>query len=84
MIGSAVSGVMGGIISFVTMLFSLLPHVNIEDLPIGVPSSVSGVLSVLNLFCPIGDMLFILSIWIFALILFNMISIFSEVLEKFL
>lgn len=55
---------MGGGLQLALLLLGLLPSVDVASLPLAVPQAVADVLTSLNWFVPVGDLLTILSVWI--------------------
>lgn len=64
MITGLVDLIMGGGLQLALLLLGLLPSVDVASLPLAVPQAVADVLTSLNWFVPVGDLLTILSVWI--------------------
>lgn len=75
MISALVDTVLGSALNILLLVIGLLPAVDVSALPIAVPESVQGVLSTLNWFVPIGDLITILTVWIGLLIAANVAMI---------
>lgn len=71
MITGAIDLIIGNGIQFFVLLLGLLPTININDLPIQAPEAVQNVLGAVNWFVPIGDLITILTVWIFAILALN-------------
>lgn len=71
MITGAIDLIIGNGIQFFVLLLGLLPTININDLPIQAPEAVQNVLGAVNWFVPIGDLITILTVWIFAVLALN-------------
>ena len=74
-ISALVDTVLGSALNILLLVIGLLPAVDVSALPIAVPESVQGVLSALNWFAPIGDLITILTVWIGLLIAANVAMI---------
>ena len=75
MISALLDTVLGSAINLLLLVIVLLPAVDASSLPLAVPDSVRGVLSALNWFVPIGDLITILTVWIGLLIAANVAMI---------
>lgn len=75
MISALLDTVIGSALNLLLLVIGLLPAVDVSSLPIAVPDSVQGVLSALNWFVPIGDLITILTVWIGLLIAANVAMI---------
>lgn len=62
---------LGSGLQLVLLLLGLFPTIDVSSLPLAVPESVANVLSALNWFVPIGDLITILTVWIVAIIAVN-------------
>ena len=71
MITGEIDLIIGNGIQFFVLLLGLLPTININDLPIQAPEAVQNVLGAVNWFVPIGDLITILTVWIFAILALN-------------
>lgn len=74
-ISALVDTVLGSALNILLLVIGLLPAVDVSALPIAVPESVQRVLSALNWFVPIGDLITILTVWIGLLIAANVAMI---------
>lgn len=74
-ISALLDTVLGSALNLLLLVIGLLPAVDVSSLPIAVPESVRGVLSALNWFVPIGDLIAILTVWIGLLIAANVAMI---------
>lgn len=74
-ISALLDTVLGSALNLLLLVIGLLPAIDVSSLPIAVPESVRGVLSALNWFVPIGDLITILTVWIGLLIAANVAMI---------
>lgn len=82
MISAILTFLTGGAASLIGLLLSLLPTIDIQSLPIAMPSEVSGVLGMLNVFIPFGDLVTIITWWALIILLFNVFTIVRSVVLK--
>ena len=78
MISALLDTVLGSALNLLLLVIGLLPAVDVSALPIAVPESVQDVLSALNWFVPIGDLITILTVWIGLLVAVNVAMIVYE------
>lgn len=71
MISAIFDTVVGSALQLILLGLGLLPAIDVASLPIAVPDSVRDVLSALNWFVPIGDLIAILTAWIGLLLAVN-------------
>lgn len=74
-ISALLDTVLGSALNLLLLVIGLLPAVDVSALPLAVPESVQSVLSALNWFVPIGDLITILTVWIGLLIAANVAMI---------
>lgn len=74
-ISALLDTVLGSALNLLLLVIGLLPAVDVSSLPIAAPESVRSVLSALNWFVPIGDLITILTVWIGLLIAANVAMI---------
>lgn len=72
----------GGAASLIGLLLSLLPTIDVQSLPIAMPSEVSGVLGMLNVFIPFADLVTIITWWALIILLFNVFTIVRSAVMK--
>ena len=77
-ISALLDTVLGSALNLLLLVIGLLPAVDVSALPIAVPESVRPVLSALNWFVPIGDLITILTVWIGLLVAVNVAMIVYE------
>lgn len=82
MIGDLVSSVINGLVSIATSLLMLLPQVDIRTFGIEPNESISGVLSVLNVFIPIKQIVVILGIWAGIILTTNVVFMIKGITNK--
>ena len=78
MISALLDTVLGSALNLLLLVIGLLPAVDVSALPIAVPESVQDVLSALNWFVPIGDLITILTVWIGLFVAVNVAMIVYE------
>ena len=71
MVASALSGLLGGLLSLFGLLLGLLPTIDVSALPVALPEPVSRTLSALNWFVPVDTLLGVMTVWIGLLLFFN-------------
>lgn len=82
MISAIITFLTGGAASIIGLLLSLLPTVDISSLPIAIPTEVSGVLGMVNVFVPFGDLIAIITWWALFILLFNAFIIVRSVIAN--
>lgn len=82
MISTILGFITGGAASLIGLLLALLPTVDIQSLPIAMPSEVSYVLSMLNVFIPFGDLVSIITWWALLILLLNVFMIVRSVVSN--
>lgn len=82
MIGDLVSSVINGLVSIATSLLMLLPQVDVSTFGIEPNESISGVLSVLNVFIPIKQIVVILGIWAGIILTTNVVFMIKGITNK--
>lgn len=82
MLSSILGFISTGALSLLGILLSLLPTVDISSLPLGIPSEVSNVLGMVNVFIPISDLIAIISWWALLIIVLNVFYIVKSVFES--
>lgn len=82
MVSAILGFITGGAASLIGLLLALLPTVDISSLPIAVPSEVSGVLGMLNVFIPFADLITIITWWAILLLMFNAFLIVRSVVSN--
>lgn len=80
-ISALLDTVLGSALNLLLLVIGLLPAVDVSALPIAVPESVRSVLSALNWFVPIGDLITILTVWIGLLVAVNVAMIVYEAVK---
>lgn len=73
MLGNIVSALISGGVSLVAALFSFLPEIDMESLPLVPPKEVSDVLVFFNWFVPVADLLTIFALWVAAVLAINVL-----------
>lgn len=81
MISAILGTLLGSAVQLVLLVLGLLPTVDVSSLPVAVPESVRGVLSTLNWFIPFGDLVFILTVWIAAVLAVNVALAVAQVVQ---
>lgn len=82
MISAILGFITGGAASLIGLLLALLPTVDIQSLPIAMPSEVSNVLSMMNVFIPFGDLVSIITWWALLILLLNVFMIVRSVVSN--
>lgn len=82
MISTILSFITGGAASLIGLLLALLPTVDIQSLPIAIPSEVSNLLGMMNVFIPFGDLIAIITWWAVFILIFNAFIIVRSVVGK--
>lgn len=82
MLSTILSFIGGGALSLVGLLLGLLPTVNISSLPIAMPTEVTGVLGMLNVFIPFGDLITIITYWATLVLALNVFYIVKSIFDK--
>lgn len=82
MLASALSTLVGSIVSLFLLALGLLPTIDVSALPIALPAPVSHALAALNWFVPIGTLVGIMTLWIGLLLAYNSFLMVSHVLQS--
>lgn len=83
MVSGLIDFVLGAGLQLVLLLLGLLPTIDIASLPIQPPNLVSDALGALNMFVPIGDMITILTVWVAAVLVLNVVLAISSLISSF-
>lgn len=82
MVSSILSFITGGAAMLIGILLSLLPSVNLSSLPILLPSQVTSVLGMVNVFIPFADLVTIITWWIALVLAYNVFMIVRSVVSS--